>query len=95
MDTVDNLLEFAFGLNPEMASAKGLPSWVHSGEDYVLSFTEPAEASGITYIAEYSTTLAPGGWTVIPNSSVPPLHTYIAPSGITGRIYLRMRITAP
>ncbi|HWB02370.1 MAG TPA: choice-of-anchor D domain-containing protein [Verrucomicrobiales bacterium] len=94
LDTVDNLLEFAFGLNPNRASTN-IPSWQRSGDGYILTFTQPSEATGLTYIAEYSTTLAPGAWTSIPNSTPLPQHTYHSPPEATGRLYLRLRITIP
>jgi hypothetical protein len=94
-DGLENLIEFAFGLNPLTADAGVLPAWVRSDDDYVLTCTRPASVSGISYVAEYSDTLAPESWVAIPSGATPPDYTFYAPPGITGRLYLRLRVTAP
>ena len=89
-DGLANLIEFAFGLDPRRSDAASLPSWQHIDDDYVLTFTRPAEASGVTCVAEYSTSLNTKDWTAIPNSTVEPLHTFYAPAGFESRLYLRL-----
>ena len=62
---VPNLLVFAFfgpNQNPALANASLLPKPVRSGGNFIASFTQPSGVSGITYGAEWSTTLQPGSW---------------------------------
>ncbi len=56
-----NLLEFAFGLNPTLASSLQTPQGQHVGANFVISFLTPSGVSGITYGAESSTTLEADG----------------------------------
>lgn len=50
--------------------------------------------SGVTYIAEYSTSLAPGSWTPVSNSGTATNYAFFAPA-VTQRLYLRLRVTVP
>ncbi|HWB03591.1 MAG TPA: delta-60 repeat domain-containing protein [Verrucomicrobiales bacterium] len=94
-DGLENLFEYAFASNPNAADAGSFPAWQREGDRYTLSFMQPAEVNGISYIAEFNTTLDPAGWTGIPNSATAPDHLYRAPSGAEERLYLRLRVTAP
>ena len=93
-DGLENLVEFAFGLNPNAPDSAALPQWQISDDDYTLTFTRPAGVSGITYVGEYSTSLSPGSWTAANNFSTPPAYTFIAPA-VTQRLFLRVRVTVP
>jgi hypothetical protein len=94
-DGLDNLTEYAFGLDPHAPDAAALPPWSRSDDDYALRFTRPNDVSGISYAAEYSPSLEDGSWTALPNTSVPPDYEWYAPAGLTGRLFLRVRVTAP
>jgi hypothetical protein len=91
-DGIENLIEFAFGLNPSEADASSLPRWHWEDDDLVLSFDAPRKVNGVTYIAEYNTSLSSAGWTAIPNASEPPGHIFFAPVG-TAWLFLRLRVT--
>ncbi len=93
-DGLENLVEFAFGLNPNTPDAAALPEWELEDDDYSLTFTRPAGVDGITYAAEYSTSMAPGSWTPAVNVSTPPAYHFLAPA-VTQRLYLRVRVTMP
>ena len=88
------MLEFAFARHPNVPAAALLPEWQQYDDDYSLAFTRPAGVSGITYVGEYSTSLAPGSWTAANNFSTPPAYTFIAPA-VAQRLYLRVRVTVP
>ncbi len=75
-DGIGNLLEFDFGLNPTQNSAGQLPRPQKVGGNFVASFTQPAGVSGITYGAEWSTTLLNGSWTPIPDTGAGSTHTF-------------------
>jgi hypothetical protein len=53
-DGLVNLVEFAFGLNPKQISAALLPSPQQSGNNFIVTFSQPSGVSGITYGAEWS-----------------------------------------
>jgi len=93
-DGLVNLLEFAFGFDPRQNSAGQLPSGTIIGSNYVISFTQPAGVSGITYGAEWSTTLS--SWTNIPDSDPSPTgFTFSIPIGSNPRLFMRLTVTNP
>ncbi|MCF7675678.1 MAG: S1 family peptidase [Akkermansiaceae bacterium] len=73
-DGVPNLLEYAFGGDPEEASqfqatgAPLLPRFAVTGSTATLRFPlrDDAELRGLTYLAEFSETLAAGSWAAEP-----------------------------
>lgn len=90
------LIDGRFGtVNPNLPDSTSLPAWQLSDDDYILTFSRPANVRGITCVAECSTSLTSGSWTAIPNSSTPPQYAYYAPAGIGQRLFLRMRVTVP
>jgi alpha-tubulin suppressor-like RCC1 family protein len=93
-DGLENLVEFAFGLNPNTPDATALPEWQREDDDYSLTFIRPAGVDGITYIAEYSPDMDSGSWTPAMNVSSPPAYQFYAPA-IAQRQYVRVRVTAP
>jgi uncharacterized delta-60 repeat protein len=94
-DGIVNLMEFAFGLNPTQNSSTPLPQPQLIGNDLVLSFTEPAGVSGITYGAEWSTTLQFGSWTSLSDTGTTPQHIFSVPMGTNKTLFLRLKITSP
>jgi fibronectin-binding autotransporter adhesin len=97
-DALQNLLEFAFGLDPKQSSAGQLPAGKIIGDNIVMSFTQPPDVSGITYGAEWSTTLSsdPADWTPVPDSD-PGLteFTFSVPIGSKPRLFMRPTVTNP
>ena len=63
-DGLVNVIEFAFGLNPTQPSQ--LPSAQLSGDQFFYSITQPPGVTGLTYGAEWSTTLQSNDWHSIP-----------------------------
>jgi Domain of unknown function (DUF5122) beta-propeller len=95
-DGLMNLIEFAFGLDPKIPNNNTqLPQPSFSGGNFVFSFTPPFGVSGITYGAEWSSTLLPGSWTSIPDTGVSPQHVFSIPTAGQPKMYLRLVITAP
>ncbi len=95
LDGLPNLIEFAFGLNPTLASSMQLPQAQRSGGNFTVTFTQPASVSGITYGAEWSTSLAPGSWTTITDSGSGSTHTFSVPVGANSKLFLRLVVTSP
>lgn len=90
-----NLVAFSFGLNPAQSTPGAIPRPLITGGAYVLSFAQPPGVSGITYGAEWSTTLQPGSWTPIGNTGTPPQYIFSVPIGTKNRLFLRSVIKEP
>ena len=94
-DGLENLVEFAFGLNPNQPNAALLPQWQRVGSNWVLTFTQAGSISGITYVAEQSTSLAAASWTPVADTGTAPQHIFTVPVGSAVRKFLRLRVTVP
>jgi len=97
-DGLVNLLEFAFGLNPTQGSSLHPPQAQRIGNDFVISFTRPAGVSGITYGAEWNTTLSnnPADWMPIADSDPSAEgYTFSVPIGLHERLFMRLTVTVP
>lgn len=92
-DGLPNLAEFAFGLNPRLATSRQLPLAELSGGNYVISFTTPQGVSGISYAAEWSRTLTPAGWQTVADTGTGGTHTFTIPATGGSRIFVRYRVT--
>ncbi|MBK8040380.1 MAG: hypothetical protein IPK22_25095 [Verrucomicrobiaceae bacterium] len=95
LDGLPNLLEYAFGLNPTQGVSRALPVPQVNGSNYVVSFTQPVGVSGVTYGAEWSTTLAPGSWVSIPNTGTAPQYTFSVPLSGNTRVFVRLKVMTP
>ena len=95
-DGVVNLLEYAFGLNPGK-SDQGEKPWrmQQVGNDSVITFTQPAGVSGITYSAEWSQTMKPGEWYPVDDTGEFPQHTFSVPNESNGILFMRVNVTSP
>jgi peptidoglycan hydrolase-like protein with peptidoglycan-binding domain len=92
-DGLPNLIEFAFGLDPGVPAVGPLPSWsLHAGQ-YTTFFATPAGIGGVVFSAEWSTTLAPGSWTVIPDAGSGGQHVFSV-SAAADRMFFRLTVTA-
>ena len=94
-DGLPNLVEFAFGLNPQQSDVGLMPQPQQVAGNFVYSFTEPAGVSGIIYGAEWSETLLDGSWTNVADSGTPPQHTFSVPIAIHPQLYMHLKITNP
>lgn len=95
-DGIANLLEYALGLNPTVNSAHLLPTAQLAGGNLEMSFNQPADVTGVTYGAEWSTTLAPLDWHPITDSDPSPTgHTFSVPMSSNTRLFMRLRVTNP
>lgn len=93
-DGLDNRTEFGFGLNPNLADRSLLPQAQISGGTIRVQFFQPA-VCGVTYGAEYSTSLTAGTWTAIPDFGTPPLHSFSVPVSGKNRLFFRMTVAVP
>jgi hypothetical protein len=92
-DGIPNLLEFAFGLHPKQIDAGMLPKPQKVGSNFVVSFAQPSEVSGVSYGAEWSETLLPGSWISVVNTGVSPQSTFSVPIGTKTKLYMRLKVT--
>jgi hypothetical protein len=95
LDGLPNLLEFAFNLDPTKNSAGQIPRPQIVGSNFVVTFTQPASVSGVTYGAEWSTSLLAGSWTAISDTGLAPQHIFSVPIGTKTRLYMRLKVTNP
>lgn len=92
-DGIPNLVEYAFGFDPEESSCGLLPAARKSASDYYFSFTPPAGITDVVYGAEWSTSFLPDSWTPISDSGVSPQRLFSVPIENKQKLFLRLRVT--
>jgi uncharacterized delta-60 repeat protein len=92
-DGLVNLVEYAFGLNPTLGTSRLLPSGQVSGGNFVINFSQPGGVSSILYGAEWSTTMAEGSWTAIPDTGTGGQHVFSVPMAGEPRLCVRLTVT--
>ena len=100
-DGTSNLLEYALGMNPNVADSSGLPlvGTNASHLNLTLTITRGANTTSLTYTVEATSDLT-GAWTTIYSTagvSVGDQVTVTDPQTLTGtsRRFLRLRVTSP
>ncbi|MBS0659986.1 MAG: choice-of-anchor D domain-containing protein [Verrucomicrobia bacterium] len=94
-DGLGNLLEFAFGLDPTVASAAQLPQPQFDGNNLSYTFATPAGVSGVTYGAQWTTDLAAGTWQPVADTGLGAQHVFSVPVTGQTRVFLRLTVSAP
>lgn len=94
-DGIPNLVEYAFGLDPQECSSGHLPAALKSASDFYFSFTPPAGIHDIVYGAEWSPSLLADSWTPVADSGVSPGRIFSVPMGGKPSLYLRLKVTGP
>ena len=94
-DGLVNLVEFAFGLDPKSNSAHQIPQAQRLGNELVITFTPPPGASGITYGAEASGTLAASGWEPVANTGTAPQRMFRVTIGPEKTKFMRLTVSDP
>lgn len=92
-DGIPNLVEYAFGFDPQANSAGLSPAPQLTDGDLVIRFAQPAGVGGITYGAEWSATLLPGSWVPVADSGELPEHVFRVPVAGKPRLYMRLTVT--
>lgn len=95
MDGISNLLEYAFGLNPKDPSDLQLPTPTLVDGHFEMRFMQPAGVTGITYGAEWSSTLRADDWHPVSNTGTPPELLFRIPIGTNNSLFLRHTISTP
>jgi len=96
-DDIPNLIEYALGLDPKANSSATIPKPFIAGGNLVFEMTQPQFqfVSGITYGAEWSTTLGIGSWTSLADTGTPPAHKFSIPISGKPKLFMRVKITRP
>lgn len=94
LDGIKNLIEYALDLDPRLSSAGQLPQAVLTGGSLVITLTQPAHVTGVTYGAEWSTTMADGTWLPITDTGSGGTHTFSVPIGTNTGIFVRLVVTS-
>jgi hypothetical protein len=81
--------------DPSTAGVLLLPQVQKSGGNYSYSFTEPAGVSGVTYGAEWSTTLQTNDWHAISDTGAGTTHIFSVPTSGDLRLFLRLKVSSP
>jgi hypothetical protein len=95
---VQNLAVFAeLGPNqdPAKVAAGLLPQPQILGGNYVITFTQPAGVSGVTYGAQWRADLSSGTWTPIGDTGSGTTHTFSVPVAGNPQIFLRLTVSSP
>ena len=94
-DGVSNLMKYAFGLDPTSAASMQLPQPVLAGNVLTISFTEPANVSGITYSAEWTETLSPPNWAAVPDFGFGTNHASTMSTTGHPSLFMRLKVSDP
>jgi hypothetical protein len=90
-DGTVNLLEYAFGLDPQSVDAQGVPTAAGADGYLTIRFTEPAGVSGLTYGARSSTNLSGDSWIPVPDEGIAPEHVFRVPA-TAPCLFLRLEV---
>src|SRR6476620_3221799 len=94
-DGICNLLEYAFGLDPNMNIDGLLPQPVTIDGAYVITFVEPVGTAGLLYSAEWSPSLLPGSWIPLPDTGSDQEHSFSLPVETHPKAFFRLMVTRP
>ena len=92
-----NLTVYAFfgpGQNPATAKAADLPQPQLSDDHFSFDFTEPANVNGITYGAQWNSTLQ-GEWQSVVDTGSGSRHIFSVPTSGYLWMFLRLKVTSP
>jgi len=107
-DGVSNLMKFATGIDPtgidptRCSKAPGQLTLVDGVPQYSYTRADAAMVDGITFVVEWSDTLAAGSWrnagvneTILSDNGVVQQVSVAIPAGSNGRRFVRLRVIQP
>ncbi len=81
--------------DPAKAHSSLLPQPQKIGGNYLITFTQPAGVSGVTYGAEWITDLTSGIWTSMTDTGSGATHTFSLPIGNNPKLFFRLKVSSP
>ena len=94
-DGLQNLMEFALGMDPRKDSSGLSPRWVQQGTHYGMEFQKPLGADGVDYAAEWSPTMAEGTWQPAEDVSSDNTIRFRVPGSGHPYLFFRLKAIAP
>jgi alpha-tubulin suppressor-like RCC1 family protein/phosphodiesterase/alkaline phosphatase D-like protein len=91
-DGIPDLLELAFGLDPQVPHDGTLPQPQLVDGRLGVSFPRPASGHNFIYGAECSESLEPGSWKTVPDSGSGTWHEFKLPAGPAPRMFMRLTV---
>jgi hypothetical protein len=91
-DGLNNLVEYAFGLDPNLSDATSLPKPIRSGSEMIYEFTHPEGQEDMLYGVEWSTTMAAGSWTAVPDTGGGNYHRFALSTVSKTRVFMRWTV---
>ncbi len=96
-DGFSNLVEYALGLDPRLASNANTPTVAASASEWTFTYTRPADRSDVTYTVQASANLTL--WTDVPatRTATGPTETWRATVPVTGNpnLLFRLKVVQP
>jgi len=92
-DGVKNLMEYAFNLDPQDSTSATVPAWTNDSSQFEIGFTPPANVEGVSYGAEWSSTMNPSDWHDVSNQGTGGDHRYVVPKDSTPLKFMRVKVT--
>lgn len=94
-DGIPDLVEYAFGSDPQQAGAGNLPQASWKDGSMEIRFVQPQGVTGVVYSAEWTASLKDGEWTEIPDSGTGTEHVFRLPGQGRDRCFMRLKVTKP
>jgi alpha-tubulin suppressor-like RCC1 family protein len=91
-DGIPNLVEYAFGLDPNAHSAGKLPQPRRNGDRFEMRFSRAQGAADIEYGAEWSPDLQPGSWQELPDSGSGDEHVFSMAVDASPSMFMRLKV---
>ena len=91
---IPNVIEYAFGLDPQSNSAGQLPVAELIDGALEIRFVQPADVTGIVYGAEWSSTLQEGSWQDLPDAGSAGEHVFRLPVIDGDKCFIRLKVLA-
>ena len=92
-DGINNLIEYAFGLDPNKYDSQLLPKATRGYSSLLLEFTQSPRIDGVTYGVEWSATMAPGSWTAITDSGSGDNRRFYLSTANKQKVFTRWTVT--
>ena len=93
MPVSQNLFQFARLDDPAKCRIEILGKRLVFPDRIQYSFTEPNTYMGLTYGAEWSTTLTPGSWTPLTDLDSSPNHLFKLSTTGLDKVFVRLKVT--